>query len=55
MDWISDFLDPDSGCVQQDQELGFPSCSRNRTGIGFCTCWKNVTGCLLYWYSTGFK
>jgi len=25
MGWISDFLDPDSGCVQQDQEFGFPS------------------------------
>ena len=55
MDWISDFLDPDTGCVQQDQEFGFPSYSRIRTGFGFCTYWKNVTGCLLYWYSTGFK
>ena len=55
MNWISDFLDPDYGCVQQDQEFGFPSCSRIRAGFGFCTYWKNVTGCLLCWYSTGFK
>jgi len=26
--WILDFLDPDSGCFQQDQEWGYLSCSR---------------------------
>ena len=36
MDWILDFLDPDSGCVQQDPDSGFLNKNRNRTGFGFC-------------------
>jgi len=40
MDWIFDFLDPDSRCLQQDQEWGFLFCSWIRIGFGFCDCWK---------------
>jgi len=28
MDWIMDFPDPDSCCLQQDHEWGFLCCSR---------------------------
>jgi len=54
-DWIMDFLDPDSGCFQQDQELGFLSCSQNRIGFGFCVYWKNFANCLLDLYLPGIK
>ena len=55
MDWILDFLDPDSGCFQQDQEWGSLSSSRIRIGFGFCFYWKNVTGSLLDLYFPGLK
>jgi len=53
MDWILDFLEPDSGFFQQDQEWGFLSCSRIQ--IGFYYYWKNVTGCLLDLHLPGVK
>ena len=46
MYWKCDFLDPDSCCLQQDQEWGF-FVYRSRIGFGLFVCWKNVTGCLL--------
>jgi len=55
MDWILDFLDPDSGYFQQDQEWGFLSSSRIRIGSGFCFYCKNITGCLLDLYIPGVK
>jgi len=42
MDWISDILDPDSGCVQQDQEFGFPSCSHFRLDLDFVLTEKTL-------------
>ena len=36
MDWILDFLDPDSGCDRQDPDSGFLNKNRTRTGFGFC-------------------
>jgi len=36
MDWILDFLDPDSGCVRQDPGSDFLNKNRIRTGFGFC-------------------
>ena len=36
MDWILDFLDTDSGCVQQDPDSAFLYKNRIRTGFGFC-------------------
>ena len=50
MDWMLDFLDPVSGCFQQDQDWDFLSWSRIRIGFGLCFYWKNVTGCLLNLY-----
>ena len=55
MDWILDFLDPDSGCFQQDQEWGFLSHSRMRIEFGFYFYWKSVTGCLLDLYLPWLK
>jgi len=55
MDWILDFLDPDSGFFQQDQEWVFLSCSRMRFGFGFCFYWKNITGCLIDLYLPRLK
>jgi len=36
MDWILDFLDPDSGCVWQNPDSGFFNKNRIRIGLGFC-------------------
>ena len=35
MDWILDFVDPNSGCVWQDSDPGFRNKNRTRTGFGF--------------------
>ena len=35
MDWILDFLDPGSCCLQQDQMCGFLCCTRSRIGFEF--------------------
>jgi len=35
MDWILDFLDPDSGCVREDPDSGFLNNNQIRAGIGF--------------------
>jgi len=43
-----DFLDPDSCCLQQNQERGFLCCSQSRTGFRFCVFWN--TGSLPYFY-----
>jgi len=40
MDLILDFLDPDSGCVRQDPDLGFLNKNRGRTRFGFCNLLK---------------
>jgi len=40
MDWILDFLNPDSGCVWQDPDSGFLNKNRFRTGFGFCNLLK---------------
>jgi len=40
MDWILDFLDPDSGCILQDPVSGFLNKKRIRTGFGFCNLLK---------------
>jgi len=40
MDWILDFLNPDSCCLEQDHEWGF--LCRSSIGFGFCVCWKTL-------------
>jgi len=40
MDWILDFLDPDSGWVRQDPDSSFLNKNRTRTGFGFCNFLK---------------
>jgi len=36
MDWILDFLEPDSGCLRQDPDSNFLNKNRIRAGFGFC-------------------
>jgi len=46
MDWILEFLDPDSCCLQQDQEWLLFAVSRAALYLDFVFAEKNVGGCL---------
>ena len=55
MDWILDFWDQDSRCLQQDQGELFLAVVEAGLDLHFVVPEKNVTGCWLELYLFGVK
>jgi len=48
MDWILDFLDPDSGCFQQDQGESFFPVAGSGLDLDFVFTEKTFPACLTH-------